>query len=239
MSSGDHSSKQYDLELESMRSRILQMGGIVESQLRAALDAFQQADIDLANSAIEADKRVNDLEIDLDRLVNHVIARRQPTAVDLRMIMGVAKTITDLERIGDESTKIGRAAKWLREKDNGFRLNRIPDIHTSGEIAATMLRGALDAFARVDAHAAASIIRDDAGVDERFRAILRQLVTFMMEDPRSISAAIDTVWVAKAIERIGDHAKNIAEHVIFIAQGADVRHTTPDEVDRAVAQSGS
>jgi phosphate transport system protein len=166
-----------------------------------------------------------------------VIARRQPTAGDLRMITGVAKAITDLERIGDEAAKIARAAKWLKEKETGFRFNRIPDIRYSGDSASRMLRGALDAFARLDAAAAAAIIREDAGVDERFRAVLRQLITFMMEDPRSISAAIDTVWVAKAIERVGDHAKNIAEHVIFIAQGADVRHTSPDEVERAIANS--
>lgn len=236
MSTGDHSSKQYDVELEQMRSRILHMGGLVESQLRIALEAFEKADVALADGAIDADKRVNELEIELDRLVSHVIARRQPTAGDLRMIMGVAKAIVDIERIGDEASKIARAAKWLREKGGNFRLNRIPDIRACGDAAHTMLRRSLDAFARLDAQAAAAIIRDDAGVDERFRAILRQLVTFMMEDPRSISAAIDTVWAAKAIERIGDHAKNIAEHVIFVAQGADVRHTSPDEVDRTVAQ---
>jgi phosphate transport system protein len=236
MMTGQHQSKQYDQELESMRSRVLQMGGLVESQIKTALDAFERADVELADGAIQADRRVNELEIDLDRLVNHVIARRQPTAGDLRMIMGVAKTITDLERIGDEASKIARAAKWVREKGGNFRLNRIPDLRACGDIAHTMLRRALDAFARLDAQAAASIIRDDAGVDERFRAILRQLITFMMEDARSISPAIDTIWAAKAIERIGDHAKNIAEHVIYIAQGADVRHTSPDEVERTVAQ---
>lgn len=237
MSTSEHSSRVYDQELEAVRSRILQMGGLVESQLKTALDAFERADAALAQNAIDVDDRVDELEREIDRLVNHVIARRQPTAVDLRMIMGVAKAITDLERAGDEASKIARAAKWLTEKDNSFRLNRIPDIRSSGDIVARMLRGALDAFARLDAQAAASIIRDDAGVDERFRAILRQLVTFMMEDPRAISAAIDTVWAAKAIERIGDHAKNVAEHVIFIVQGADVRHTSPDEVDRTVAKA--
>lgn len=236
MVTGEHQSKQYDQELEAMRSRVLQMGGLVESQLKAALDAFEQADVQLAEGAIAADRRVNELEVDLDRLVNHTIARRQPTAGDLRMIMGVAKAIVDIERIGDEASKIARAVKWLREKGGNFRLNRIPDIRACGDIAHAMLRRSLDAFARLDPQAAAAIIRDDAGVDERFRAILRQLVTFMMEDPRSISAAIDTIWAAKAIERIGDHAKNIAEHVIFVAQGDDVRHTSPDEVDRTVAQ---
>ena len=235
MTSGEHLSTRYDEELESMRSRILQMGGLVESQLKTALDAFERADVSMAESAILADKRVNSLEIDLDRAVGTVIARRQPTAGDLRMVMGVAKTITDLERIGDEATKIARAVHWLREKENSARLNRIPDIRTSGDLAASMLHRSLDAFARVDAQAAAAIIGDDLDVDERFRAILRQLITFMMEDPRTISASLDTVWVAKAIERIGDHAKNIAEHVIFISHGEDVRHSSPEEVARAIA----
>jgi phosphate transport system protein len=236
MVTGEHLSKQYDVELEQMRSRILQMGGLVESQLKLGMEAFETADTDKADAAIASDRRVNDLQIELDQMVNHVIARRQPTASDLRLVMGVAKTITDLERVGDEATKIARATRWLKEKNAGFRINRIPDLHQTGEIAARLLHRALDAFARLDGYAAASIIRDDAGIDDRFQATLRQLITYMMEDPRSISAAIDTVWVAKAIERVGDHAKNIAEHVIFIAHGADVRHTTPDDVDRVVAQ---
>jgi phosphate transport system protein len=236
MVTGDHLSKQYDVELEQMRSRILQMGGLVESQLKLAMEAFQTAEIDKADIAIANDRRVNELQIELDQMVNHVIARRQPTASDLRLVMGVAKTITDLERIGDEAAKIARAAKWLKDKGGGFRMNRIPDLHQTGEIAARMLHRALDSFARLDGQSAASIIRDDAGIDDRFRATLRQLITYMMEDPRSISSAIDTVWVAKAIERVGDHAKNIAEHVIFIAHGTDVRHASPEEVERAVSQ---
>lgn len=236
MPSGEHSSRIYDQELEDMRSRVLQMGGLVESQIKMALESFESGDIGLAEQAILADKRVNELELDLDRLVTHVIARRQPTAGDLRMIMGVAKTITDIERAGDEASKIARAVKWLREKDHGARLARIPDIKASGDAVLAMFRHSLDAFARMDAAAAAGTIREDQAIDDRFRAILRQLVTYMMEDPRAITPSIDTVWVAKSIERIGDHAKNIAEYVIFIAQGDDVRHATPDEVDRTVAR---
>lgn len=237
MLTGDHSIKKYDEELEAIRSRVLQMGGLVESQVQTALSAFETADLQLAQQAIDADKRVNELEIDVDQMVNHVIARRQPTAGDLRMITGVAKVITDLERIGDEASKISRAVKWLREKHEQSRLNRIPDIKHSGEAAASMLRRALDAFARLDAPAAALIIKDDLGVDDRFRAVLRQLITFMMEDPRTISASLDCVWVAKAIERIGDHAKNVAEHVIFISQGWDARHQSMEDIERAVAQA--
>jgi phosphate transport system protein len=142
-----------------------------------------------------------------------------------------------MERIGDEATKIARAAKWMQEKQIAVRLPRIPDIRVSADLAASMLRRSLDAFARLDVNAAAEIIRDDQGVDERFRAILRQLITFMMEDPRTISSSIDMVWVAKAIERIGDHTKNIAEHVIFIAAGADVRHANPDDLARLVSEA--
>lgn len=237
MGIGEHSSKIYDQELESIRSRILHMGGLVESQVRLAIECFESGDLTEAERVVTADRRVNDLEIELDRAVNNVIARRQPTASDLRMIMGVSRTIPDLERIGDEATKIARAAKWMQEKQIAVRLPRIPDIRASADLAAGMLRRSLDAFARLDVNAAAAIIRDDQGVDERFRAILRQLITFMMEDPRTISASIDMVWVAKAVERIGDHTKNIAEHVIFIAAGADVRHANPDEVARIVSEA--
>ncbi len=238
MLSGDHSSKLYDQELETIRSRVLQMGGLVESQLRTAIDAFERANMEMADGAIDTDDRVDSMQVGIDHMVNNVIARRQPTAGDLRLIMGVAKTITDLERIGDEASKIGRAAKWLKEKGtSGSALIRIPDIRLCGDTAGQMLRGALDAFARLDAVAAAAIIREDKGIDDRFRAILRQLITFMMEDPRVISAAIDTIWVAKAIERVGDHAKNIAEHVIFIAQGQDVRHVPPEVVAQAVREA--
>jgi len=237
MLSSDHSMRKYDEELEAMRSRVLQMGGLVESQVRTALDAFERADLTLAQQAIDADKRVNELEMDVDQMVNHVIARRQPTAGDLRMITGIAKVITDLERIGDEASKIARAVKWLHEKHDNSRLNRIPDIKYSGEAAASMLRRTLDAFARMDPQSAATIIKDDLGVDDRFRAVLRQLITFMMEDPRTISASLDCVWVAKAIERIGDHAKNVAEHVIFISQGWDARHQSVEDVERAVARA--
>ncbi len=233
----EHSSKTYDQELESIRSRILHMGGLVESQVKMAVDAFEQGDVAAAERVVTADRRVNELEMELDRAVNNVIARRQPTASDLRMIMGVSRAIPDLERIGDEATKIARAAKWMQEKQIAVRLPKVPDIRASADIAAGMLRRSLDAFARLDVAAAADIIRDDQGVDERFRAILRQLITFMMEDPRTISPSIDMVWVAKAVERIGDHTKNIAEHVIFIAAGADVRHASPEDVARVVAQA--
>jgi len=236
MSNGEHLSKQYDQELESLRARILHMGGMVEAQLQAAIASYERPDVRLADEAIESDRRVNDEEVELDRVVVNMIVRRQPTASDLRLIIGVARTVTELERIGDESTKIARAAKWLSDKHMSVRTPRLRDIHVAGLAAAGMLRGALDAFARLDAAAAAAIIAEDRDVDQQFQAIMRQLITFMMEDPRTISPSLDAVWVAKAIERVGDHAKNIAEHVIFVAQGADVRHASPEEVARAVSK---
>jgi phosphate transport system protein len=201
-----------------------------------AIDSYEHPDLDLADQAIGADREVNEEEVELDGIVVNMIVRRQPTASDLRLIIGVARTVTELERIGDEATKIARAAKWLYDKQRSLRTPRLRDIHSSAVAAAGMLRGALDAFARLDAAAAAAIIEEDRGVDQQFQAILRQLITFMMEDPRTISASLDAVWVAKAVERIGDHAKNIAEHVIFVAQGADVRHATPEQIARAVSQ---
>lgn len=236
MVSGEHSVRKYDEELEAIRSRVLHMGGLVESQVRTALAALEKGDLELAQQSIDADRRVNELELEIDQMVIHVIARRQPTAGDLRMIIGTTKAVVDIERIGDEATKIARAVKWLHEKGAGARMHRVPDIQHSGEIAVSMLRRTLDAFARMDVAAAASIMKDDRGVDDRFRATLRQLITYMMEDPRTISSSLDIVWAAKAIERIGDHSKNIAEFIIFIAQGIDTRHMTPDEVERALAQ---
>jgi phosphate transport system protein len=237
MATGEHTIKQYDQELESLRARILQMGGLVENQLRKAIDCFEQADLRKADEVVQADEQVDAEEVELGRLIVNLIVRRQPAANDLRLIMGVSRAVTDLERIGDEATKIARAARWVHEKDVVIRTPRIRDIRVSGEAALSMLRGALDAFARLDAMAAADIIQEDKGVDEQFRLILRQLITFMMEDPRTITGSLDTVWVAKAIERIGDHSKNIAGDVIFIVQGEDVRHATPEQLARAVSQS--
>jgi len=236
MASGEHTIKQYDQELESLRARILQMGGLVESQLRMAIDCFERADVRKADQVVDADERVDAEEVEMARLILNLIVRRQPAANDLRLIMGVSRAVTDLERIGDEATKIARAARWIHDKDVVVRTPRIRDIRVSAEAALSMLHGALDAFARLDAVAAAEIIREDKGVDEQFRLILRQLITFMMEDPRTITGSLDTVWVAKAIERIGDHSKNIAGDVIFIVQGEDVRHATQEEIERAISQ---
>jgi phosphate transport system protein len=223
---GDHSSKQYDMDLEAIRSKVLQMGGLVESQFKDALECVRTGNVERAEQVIKGDESVNRLEVSLDDTCSHLIVKRQPAANDLRTVMATLKVITDLERIGDESTKIARTAKSLRERGAGIgALNPYESIRVIGDSTAEMLHNALDAFARLDEKQAAQIIARDEVVDHEFRSILRSLITFMMEDPRTISGALDTLWAAKAIERIGDHAKNIAEYVIYIVQGKDIRHS--------------
>jgi phosphate transport system protein len=212
------------MDLEAIRSKVLQMGGLVESQFRDALECFRTGNIEQADQVIKADENVNRLEVALDDTCSHLIVKRQPAANDLRTVMATLKVITDLERIGDESTKIARTAKSLRERGNGT-INPYESIRVIATSTGEMLHNALDAFARLDEKQAARIIAKDEVVDHEFRSILRSLITFMMEDPRTISGAIDTLWAAKAIERIGDHAKNIAEYVIYVVEGKDIRHS--------------
>jgi phosphate transport system protein len=226
MASSEHTLKQFDAELEAVRSRVLQMGGLVEEQTGRAVEALMSGDTMLATRVVEDDHRVNALEVAIDEECSTIIARRQPAAVDLRMLMMVVKTITDLERIGDEAAKIGRMTQLIYESERPT-VPRMAEIRTVADIALGMLRNALDAFARLDLAIAAKVVRQDEQVDSAFRRILRQLITFMMEDPRTISSALDTLWVAKAIERIGDHAKNIAEYVIYVVEGKDIRHSKP------------
>ena len=223
MEMSEHASKQYDLDLGSIRSRVLAMGGLVESQIRRAIDSLTTGNVALSEEVIAADHRVNAMEVSLDEDCSQLIVRRQPAASDLRMIFAIMKTVTDLERIGDEGQKIARMAKNIHER--GTSPPPVVEVRHAAEAAISMLRRTLDCFARLDADAAAEVIRDDAGIDTEFRSILRQLITYMMEDPRTISTALEIVWIAKAIERIGDHAKNMAEYVIYIVKGTDVRHT--------------
>ena len=225
----EHLSKQYDLDLGSIRSRVLAMGGLVETQIRRAIDAFATGDLALSDEVIAADHRVNAMEVALDGDCSHLIVRRQPAAYDLRMIFAITKTVTDLERIGDEAQKIARMAKNIHER-GGAQAPPVVEVRHAAEAAISMLRRTLDCFARLDCDGAAEVIRDDAGIDNEFRSILRQLITYMMEDPRTISTALEIVWIAKAIERIGDHAKNMAEYVIYIVKGTDVRHTDPSKI---------
>jgi phosphate transport system protein len=228
MGMNEHVSKQFDAELESMRSRVLEMGGLVEAQIRRALEALASGDVALSDEVIAQDHRVNAMEVAIDGDCSQVIVKRQPAANDLRLILAITKTVTDLERMGDEAQKIARMAKSMHEREMPGA--RVVDINHAAEVALSMLRRALDAFARLDVGAAARVIQEDAAIDSEFRSILRQLITYMMEDPRTISTALEIVWVAKALERMGDHAKNMAEQVIYIVRGTDVRHTDPSKL---------
>lgn len=223
---GEHSSKQYDQELEAIRSKVLLMGGMVETQFDEALECFRVGDAGRAERVMAEDDAVNQLEVQLDDACSHLIVRRQPTANDLRTVMATIKVITDLERIGDEASKIARTAKSLHER-GGVSFAHYDMVRTIARGSVELLHNALDAFARLDGRQALELIAADEVIDHEFRTILRNLITFMMEDPRTISSALDTLWVAKAIERIGDHAKNIAEYVIYVVEGRDIRHSKP------------
>ena len=210
---------------------MMQMGGLVESHVRSAIAGYLDGDTELAAQVIAGDTKVNELELAIDGDLGQIIVRRQPAASDLRLILAVSKIVTDLERIGDEATKIARMGREMQAAGKTPRPAFVPLGHLS-EIAIGMLRRALDAFARLDAAAAARVAGEDEAIDEEFRAIIRQLITYMMEDPRTIGASIQVVWVAKAFERVGDHAKNIAEHVIYVVKGRDVRHIPLAEMER-------
>jgi phosphate transport system protein len=199
------------------------MGGLVEEQIVKALDGLSSGDLQALDRVIEDDHRVNAMEVGLDESCSQIIARRQPAAGDLRLVMAVIKTITDLERVGDEAEKIARMAKLIHRAEK-MHLPRLELKHVAS-LALSMLRNALDAFARLDVNAALQVVKQDRGVDDEFRSILRQLITFMMEDPRTITGCLEILFVAKAIERIGDHAKNMAEYVVYMVEGRDVRHT--------------
>src|SRR6185437_14228482 len=221
----EHTTRQYDQDLEALRSRMMQMGGLVESQIRDAMEGFLQGDASRIEQVVAADARVNDLELGIDHDLGQVIVRRQPAGSDLRLILAISKTVTDLERVGDEAAKIARMAREIHAAGRAAD-TRLATIRHLSDIAIGMLRKGLDAAS------AARLIREDALIDAEFSAIIRQLITHMMEDPRTISTSLNIVWVAKAFERIGDHAKNIAEQVIYVAKGRDVRHTPLAEVER-------
>jgi phosphate transport system protein len=229
---GEHSSKQYDHELEAIRSKVLLMGGMVETQFEEAMECFRVGNDETADRVMTDDHAVNQLEVSLDDACSHLIVRRQPAANDLRTVFATIKVITDLERIGDESSKIARTSKSLHSRGVVNGLNHYDMVRSISVATTEMLHDALDAFARNDGKQAMAIIAQDALIDHEFKTILRNLITFMMEDPRTISSALDTLWVAKAIERIGDHAKNIAEYVIYVVEGRDIRHTKPAEPER-------
>ncbi len=223
---GEHSSSQYNHDLEAIRSKVLLMGGLVEAHFHDAISCYRTGNTEHAAAVVKADEEVNRLEVALDDMCSHLIVKRQPAANDLRTVMATGKVITDIERIGDESTKIARIALEMHNKTRGNTLfNGYDTVRVLANSVGQMLHQALDAFARHDDAKAVQLIAFDEIIDNDFRSIMRNLITFMMEDPTTISSALDALWIAKAIERIGDHAKNIAEHTIYIVEGRDIRHS--------------
>jgi phosphate transport system protein len=218
-----HLSSQFDNDLARLRTHVLQMGGMVETQVSEAIAAYDKGDIASVKHIVETDRRINDLEKAIDDDCAHLIALRQPAASDLRLVFGISKIVTDLERAGDEAKKIAKGVRRIYEAGQMPAQYGI-GVHHIAEAALTMVRESLDAFARLDAELAAKVIRSDQAVDVEFKSIVRQLITHMMEDPRTITTSLDIIWIARAVERIGDHAKNVAEHVVFIVEGKDIRH---------------
>jgi phosphate transport system protein len=220
----EHVFKQFDLDLEAIRTHILEMGGLVEQQLARAIEAFGNGNRELMQQVIAGDQKVNRMEVDIDAECTRLIAKRAPAAGDLRLVIAISRIVTDLERMGDKAVKIAKMSTKLYETQR-LHLPRLAEVRHCGELSLTLLRKTLDALARMDAVAARTVIGEDAVVDEEFNAILRQLITYMMEDPRTISEALDIIWIAKALERVGDHATNIAESVVYVVSGTDIRHS--------------
>ena len=217
-----HISQQYNIELDEVKTHLLQMGGMVETQVQDAISALIEADSAKANLVVATDRKINSMEVSIDEECARILARRQPAASDLRLVLAVTKTITDLERIGDEATKIARRAIDLSEE--GMAPRGYVEIRHIGEQVCKMVQEALDAFARLDAEQALRVAQHDKAVDLEYNTAMRELVTFMMEDPRSISRVLNVLWSLRALERIGDHARNIAEYVVYLVKGKDVRH---------------
>ncbi|MBY0467440.1 MAG: phosphate transport system regulatory protein PhoU [Burkholderiales bacterium PBB1] len=230
-----HLSTQFDTELSGISTRVLEMGGLVESQVAQAVYALTHFSAETASQVLVLEETVNTMEVEIDRDLSSIIARRQPTARDLRLLIAISKTIANLERVGDEAARVARTVQRLINTGVSSRL-RLPvaDLKFESELAVAQLRKALDAFARLDVEKALEVLKQDDQIDQEFEGLMRKLITFMMEDPRTISSSIDLVFVAKAIERVGDHAKNLAEQIIYIVKGTDVRHNTVEEVETMV-----
>ena len=231
----DHISRRFNKDIEGLRSSVLAMGGLVEAQLSRAIAAIVSGDSDLGLQVANDDYKVNRLEVGIDEECSRILATRAPAASDLRLIVAIIKTITDLERVGDEAEKIGFLASQLAAMDRPADSYR--ELKYLGTHVSQMLRAAMTAFARLDAEAALEVVREDDKVDEEYDAITRQCITFMMEDPRSIRRFMNVTWAARSLERIGDHAKNIGEYIIYMVQGRDIRHTeTIDDLNGSPEQ---
>jgi phosphate transport system protein len=225
-----HLSSQFDNELNNVSSRLMELGGLVESQIQQAIYALSSFVESVADQVIETEIRVNAMEVEIDRELSSIIAKRQPTANDLRLLMAISKATANLERAGDEANKIARLVKSIISA-GGFRSLPSTQLRLTTELASGLLRKSLDAFARLDTATALAILKEDDMIDKEFDGFVRKLITYMMEDPRTISSSLDLLFVAKALERIGDHAKNIAELIIYIVKGEDVRHASIEHIE--------
>lgn len=226
----EHTNKQFHSDIETARSLFLEMGGLVEAMVRDGMEALATGDPELVEQVRRREKEVNRLEVEIDERIILLIARNQPTAVDLRLVLSISKMLTDMERCGDEAEKIAKVAQRLHESQADYE--PVVELRHMSNLVGTLIRNALDAFARQDPLSAAKVVRADKEVDKEWKASLRQIITYMIEDPRTISHSIDLIFIARALERIGDHAKNMAERVIYLVRGADVRHTGVKHTER-------
>jgi phosphate transport system protein len=231
--SDKHLSTQFDSELTAISTRVMELGGLVESQIRQAIYALSQFSVEVANEVTANESRVNAMEVEIDHLLSSIIARRQPTARDLRLLIAISKTTANLERVGDEAEKIARMVRRIIQSGAPRSLPSL-ELRVASDLASGLLNKALDAFARLDVNAAVSILKEDDLIDAEFDGFVRKLITYMMEDPRMISPSLDLLFLAKAIERIGDHAKNIAEFIIYVVKGEDVRHSSMEKIESVV-----
>ena len=228
-----HLSTQFDSDLNEVSARVMELGGLVESQIRQAIYALSQFSLDAVEEVERIESRINQMEVEIDHELITIIARRQPTARDLRLLMTFSKATANLERMGDEATRMARMVRSIIESGAARSLPST-DLRVAADLAAGLLRKALDAFARLDTRAAVSILKEDDLIDREFDGFVRKLITYMMEDPRTISASLDLLFLAKAIERIGDHSKNIAELIIYLVEGKDVRHQALDKIESSL-----
>jgi len=233
---GHHISQQFNSELEELRNRVLAMGGLVEKQIADAVVSLAEADAELADRVITTDYQVNAMEVNIDEECTQVLARRQPAASDLRLIIAVIKTITDLERIGDQAEKVAHMGLRLADKERPK--NNYQELQNMGNLVREMLHKALDAFARMDVEAALQVAHEDLNVDNQYESIMRTRITHMMEDPRSIARSLDVMWASRALERIGDHSRNICEYVIYLVKGKDVRHISLEQMEKEALDKG-
>lgn len=232
-----HISRRFNEDLERVRNKVLSMGGFVEQQLSKAVIALVEGDSVMGETVARDDYQVNNMEVSIDEECSRILATRAPAAGDLRVIVAIIKAITDLERMGDECEKIGNIASRLASQERPA--DKYREVKHLGRVVQDMVHDALDAFARMDADAALRVARQDRLVDEEYESIQRQSITFMMEDPRTIRRAIDVMWIVRALERIGDHAKNICEYVIYMVHGKDIRHISLEDVESALGNRGS